>query len=558
MKDLKLVVSALLLFAVLAGIGYALTPPPPPPPPVSQVIGLNDTSIDKLVTTPIDQSACRQCHQTSGTSISGGYSNTIGGVPTRHHSLLPAGTINPLTNAPFGCQDCHPSTPGVGMGILLDRSCVDCHNGTNFWADSSLGAHVGNISRPHHVDTSSDTANIGNPAAARQCNFCHGSFVANYNDSHYKPTYATDFMITPWATFKITNSTQPDGLGGNKVWGGCESCHLPATVGTIRVGSNHDNHHNEILGNSSGTTFQKLATPFTSIPAGSRACIVCHVINSTPGAPHGGVNTFNYTNPFNGELLVSALELRNSTIENAEAVEFVSVNGNISVNGTGCEKCHSVQSIHNIQIPGAPSGAQGFGHVGNNLDCYGCHNSWLPADTMATGAIIPTLDSITPAVISSGKATTLTLTGGNFVNGVYTSVVTVDRVSYTPTSITDSQIVVNIPALSAGIHQVQIVKGGDTLSKLSTLIAVSDLSVTSVKVAGKNVITITGKGFGTKPTSNAQLYVSVKDASGNQITSSTISSWSNTQIKATNSAAVKGRTVTVMTANAGEVTATIS
>ncbi len=45
MKNLKIVLSAMLLFAVLAGIGYALTPPPPPPP-VPQNLGIYETSVD--------------------------------------------------------------------------------------------------------------------------------------------------------------------------------------------------------------------------------------------------------------------------------------------------------------------------------------------------------------------------------------------------------------------------------------------------------------------------------------------------------------------------------
>ena len=164
MKNLKIVVAAMLLFAVLAGIGVALTPPPPPPPPVPQNIGLPDVSIGAASTNVTDQSACRVCHRTSGTNISGGYNNTaVGGVPTRHHNLLPRGVINPLTNAPFGCTDCHPSTPGIGNGILLDRSCVNCHNGTSFYANS-IGGHVGNITRPHHVNTAYASSNIGNPA----------------------------------------------------------------------------------------------------------------------------------------------------------------------------------------------------------------------------------------------------------------------------------------------------------------------------------------------------------------------------------------------------------
>ncbi len=552
-KNYRLVVSALLLFAVLAGIGYALTPPPPPPPPVPQNLGIYDTGIDNLQTNATDQSACRACHQTSGTNISGGYNNTIGGVPTRHHNLLPENIINPKTNAPFGCTDCHPSTPGIGNGILLDRSCVNCHNGTDFWADTSLGAHVGNFSRPHHVNTTYDDANIGNPAQARKCNFCHGSFVNNYNDSHYKPSYDTSFMITPFATFKATNFSQPDGLGGNKTWGGCNSCHLDNPAATPPIGENHDNHHKEILG------FARFGgqTPFQNASTPGAVCSWCHVIDYTNSTGHGPTFPlrFNTTNSFTGETLIDAMEVRNSTIELANAV-FEPGTTNITINGTGCEKCHGVSSIHNIQYQYVQNGPQGKGHINNNSDCSGCHDSWLPATDFVPGALVPYLDSVNPSVIIAGTATTLTITGSNFVNDVYTSVVAVDGVTYTPTSITDSQIVVDIPALTAGIHQLQLVKGGDTLSKLYVLTVVPNPTITSATV-NKGMLTITGTNFGTKPTTNAQLYVSVNHA-GNQIVSTSIISWSNTLIKARNSVAAAGDVVTVLTANSGETTAAVS
>ena len=523
------------------------------PPPVGQNLGLYDSGIDNLQTSATDQSACRYCHQTSGTNISGGYSNTVGGVPTRHHSLLPRNVINPYTNAPFGCTDCHPSTPGVGNGILLDRSCVVCHNGTSFYANS-IGGHVGNITRPHHVNTSYASSNIGNPAANRTCNFCHGSFVSNFNDGHYKPSYATDFMITPFATFKATNFSQPDGLGGNKVWGGCLSCHVNTSSATsMIIDSNQDTHHKSILGFSrfgGQTPFQNASTP-------GEACSWCHVIDYTNSTGHGPAFPLRLilTNSFTGETLTNAMEVRNSTIETANAV-FEPGTTNITINGTGCEKCHDVRSIHNIQNNYSQNGQQGFGHINNNLDCSGCHNSWLPADVWIPGALVPYVDSVSPSVIAVNTATTLTITGANFVNGEYTSEVSLDGGDpITPISITDTQIVVDISALTAGTHQLQIVKGGDTLSKLTTLTVAPNPKISTAKLS-KGVITITGLNFGAQP-ANAVYYVSVNHA-GNQIRSTSITSWSNTQIKAKNLAAAIGDIVTVMTKDAGEVKAQIT
>ncbi|MCZ7356871.1 MAG: IPT/TIG domain-containing protein [Candidatus Methanoperedens sp.] len=565
MKNKKLYLAAAVVFLAFVGLAWALTPPPPPPPPVPQNLGIFDTSIAFFQTNATDQNACRACHQTTGTNTPGGYGNVLGGVPTRHHRLLSGNAINPLTNAPFGCGDCHPPTPGVGNGILLDRSCTDCHNPANNFTGNSIGGHVGNLSRPHHFNTTYDDANIGNPVAARQCKICHGSFVANYNDSHYVPSYATDFMITPFATFKIT-SLQPlpttlyhsDGTTlENKTWGGCESCHL----GTVNASNNnslaakglytgtpildnHDSHHQTILDgfvNVSG----RYGTLGGRTPGA--VCSWCHVIY--PG------ETFTAINPFTGEILPSSLELRNSTIEAKDAANgsFEPGTVNITINGTGCQKCHSVQSIHNIELAGAGT-TQGLGHVGNNTDCYGCHNSWLPADTNPfSGPIIPTVDSISPSVIAVNTATTLTITGSNFVNDAYTSVVTVDGVTYTPTSETDTQIVVSIPALSAGIHQLQLVKGPDTLSKLSVLTVVPVVTLSSATLNGAT-LTLSGSGFGSQPATNAQQYVIV----GHAGYSASINSWSDTQIVATVSGTVAaGDTAEVITADAGDAAAAI-
>jgi hypothetical protein len=582
MKKKSLIVAAMLLFAVLAGIGFALTPPPPPPPPVPQHLGIYDTSIDLLQTNATDQSACRQCHQSSGTNISGGYNNTIGGVDTRHHNMVATSVVNPFTNVPFGCQDCHPSTPGVGNGILLDHSCTDCHNGTSFYEDTLLGARVGNFSRPHHVNTANDTAHIGTPAANRTCNFCHGSFVANYNDGHYVPSYSTSFMITPVATFKITNFSQPDGLGASKVWGGCESCHLNNDSAIpYPIGDNHFNHHKEILGFGidpdgtylGGTTpYQNASTPFNV----KNKCTVCHVIdvNNVSGIPPFNGNTFilmfdqnvsNPTAPGGIETISPVVEVRNSTIEQQDAANgaFELGTTNITINGTGCEKCHSVASIHNIQFNYQQNGQQGLGHINNNTDCYGCHNSWLPADTWIPGPLVPTVDSVSPTVIAAGVPTTITLIGSNFVNpdGNYTSVAAVDGTQYTPTTLTQTQIVVNVPALTTGTHKLQIVKAGSTLSKLATLTVVQSTTISSaIMVSSKTGITLTlkGAGFGaTMPASS--LSVSVNH-NGIQIASSTLQQWSDSQVvaKFPKNSIASTDIATVVTQSSGEAQKAIS
>ncbi len=512
----KISIVATILFMGLVTTAWAIVPPPP----VNQNIGIYDTTI-----TQFNETLCRSCHQTTGTNISGGYNNTAGGVPTRHHRLPAMQIINPQTNAPFGCGDCHPVVGG-GQGVFIDRNCIECHNGSVFWGNS-LGANVP-ARRPHHVDTSTDTLNIGQPARNRTCNFCHGSFVANYNDGHYKPSYATDFMITPYATFKATNATT------GREWGGCNACHQPDSSVTPIIAGNNINHHTEV----------RDATP-------GEQCSWCHVVSPF---------FTTITDAGTGQTITTAMEVRNSTTEQLDYASGAVEPGttNISISGTGCEKCHSVQSIHSIQYNyNATKGQLGYGHIGTNWDCNGCHASWVAGATLFNGPIIPSVESIDPSVLTAGVASTLTITGSNFVNDDYTSKVSVDGIIYEPISITDNKIVVNIPALTAGVYGIQVLKG-DVVSKLSTLTVVPQVTITSAKLNTKNAqLTITGKGLGTAPTVNAQQYITVKHA-GSILYSQSVNGWSDTSIVVKVPKKVApGDTVTVIAVNSGEASATI-
>ena len=53
------------------------------------------------------------------------------------------------------------------------------------------------------------------------------------------------------------------------------------------------------------------------------------------------------------------------------------------------------------------------------------------------------IDSVSPGVLTADVATDVTITGSNFVEDPYTTTVLVDGVSTTPSSITETQIVVN-------------------------------------------------------------------------------------------------------------------
>ncbi|MCZ7383017.1 MAG: hypothetical protein O8C64_15780 [Candidatus Methanoperedens sp.] len=465
-----------------------------PPPPVNQNFGIYDTMMISY-----NEPLCRGCHN----------STAIGGVPTRHHTLVATNAINPATNLPFVCTDCHPSTPGNGMGILLVRNCMDCHNGTAFWGNSQ-GAHVSNFTRPHHNTTQ---------AQMRNCKFCHGASVDDYNDGHYIPSYPPS-EVTPSALYKASNLTSM------RVWGGCLACHAENTLATPPIYYTHTNgfppvadgmnnsHHNEIVGITGGT------------PIGDQ-CLWCHVD------------------------VVDVLGIR------------------------GCETCHSVRSIHNVQFDFAnTSTLRGYGHIGSNnpsdpannsWDCKGCH-AWYDAGDVNpfAGAIIPDVQKVTPTVFNSNTPTVLTLTGINFVQANSTTVVNVDdTTNLTPTTLTNGQITVTVN-LPAGNHYIKVVKTDSVEnvpkpSDIKPLTVVSRVTITSATLRS-GVITITGSGFGTKPVTNAQQYVTIKHA-GTVYYSDSISSWSSTQIKAKKTstpAAARGDIVTVVTTNSGEASATIT
>ncbi|SNQ60988.1 cytochrome c3 family protein [Candidatus Methanoperedens nitratireducens] len=403
-----------------------------PPPPVNQNVSAYDTSVTEL-----KEQNCRGCHTQ--------------GVQDRHHGLAQTGE--------YYCKSCHPiqNTP-TGQKVLLDRNCIDCHNGSAFFGNISVIA-----GRPHH-NTSW--------AQARNCKQCHGGFVDNYNDGHYMPDYGVS-LVTPDTSYKVINSTS-----GRK-WGGCEACHDVDASAIPQILPNFNTHHNTILGVTQG--YQ---------------CEWCHIAQGT------------------------ALDIRK------------------------CEDCHSISTIHNIEYDYANNSARaGYGHIGDNWDCNGCHAYWDAGESGFEGAIIPNLVTINPIRLTTNVPTTLTLEGSDFLSGTatYTAQVVIDdAINLTPTTVTDSKIVVDV-TLPAGVHTIKVVKNGDFVpkpSQLKSLTVVDPVDVTSAIITnlGNNriptEITITGIGFGEQPDplfTDLGVFVS----SNRKTETASIVSWTDTQIVAT-------------------------
>ncbi len=427
-------IAAAMLFIGLVGLAWALVPPPP----ANQLLGIYDTTVNNF-----NETLCRNCHTS--------------GLPDRHHILTGPPTFE------YGCQDCHPTI--LGGGIIVDRNCIACHNGTGFYGDPQTLA-----GKPHHNTTQAQTL---------ACEFCHGSVIDNTNDGHYIPTYAPS-LVTPDTSFKVINQTT------GKKWGGCEACHEPSAVGPgvpLVIGANVDTHHNEVVGVTQGIS-----------------CLACH--NTTAGA----------------------------------------------INIRSCEQCHGVKSLHNIQYNyNGTQGVLGYGHLGANWDCNGCH-AWYVAGTAPLEAEkVPALGSVTPSRIEAGKSAVVTITGSNFLQAGYSTVVDVEGTTYTPATLTDTSLTVTIPALTAGVHDIKV-KVGTASSKLSALTVYTKVTISRATLSS-GTITITGSGFGAIPSVNPQLYVTIKKADGTIYYSDSISSWSSSTIKARSTKAAVGDIVTVTRAD---------
>lgn len=501
-----------------------------PPPPVNQNFGIYDTTLmnpaDLTGQTPIyNETMCRGCHNSTSSPL------VTGGVPTRHHTLVATSAINPSTNLPFVCTDCHPSTPGIGNGILMDRNCLECHNATAFWGNA-IGAHVSNFTRPHHNTTH---------AQSRNCKFCHGASVDDYNDGHYMPSYPPS-EVTPSALFGGGNGPNPGAFNitSGRIWGGCLACHAEDTTKTVSIFFTHTNP-------------SQVGGRYSSIP----------VADGTNNVHHNEI--------------LGITQLPGFSLNDSKGLECLWCHTDVVnvLNIRGCETCHSVRAIHNTQFDFANTSTLiGFGHIGSNnpsdvknysWDCRGCH-AWYNAGSVNpfAGAIVPDVQTATPTVFNANTPTVLTLTGTNFLQTNSTTVVNIDdTTTLMPTTLTNAQITVTVN-LPTGAHYIKVVKSDSVEnvpkpSDIKPLTVVGRVAIKSVTLKN-GIITISGSGFGTKPATNAQQYVTIGHA-GQIYYSDSISSWNSNQIKVKKTstpAAKKGDIVTVITAGSGEASATIT
>lgn len=535
MKKIYMLGTALLMLLLLAGIVAAV---PPVSPPAPQVLGVTDTKFENQTI-----QICKNCHPD----------------PVDIHHAMVGGNTNYGT--PLGCEACHPPTdPAIGYnsGMIVSRVCQDCHKSNTAWdpyagTPYSYGnSYIVNLTklrgapgRPHHNTTKSAVweypLDASYRAADRQCAYCHSPYVVNYNDGHVPPSYNAS-MITPMADFKL-NATK----GNGSEYGGCAVCHGDGVVNGVTINNNHDNHH-----------YVRFWTGYQ--------CNNCHVASGFRAEPIPDYNPepnaqfltvwYNQSYPqylrYGWDTSQRHIELRNSTILNAGD----------ALNGTGCQKCHSYQSLHAINNSAAFGGAPGHGHAGvtSDADCRGCHfGNSLFLDVMPSLPEMATtiqLDSATPSIVSANVPTDVTITGSNLMQSNYNTEVLVDGAVAIYSGLTETSVAVNVN-LNAGGHIVQVKKtknNNPTDTTTSTTVAVSAISSPTLTAAelASGVLTITGAGFGTTDMTS----VTIVKPDGKQILAAT-TSWSDTVIVASAASVAAGDSVTVLT-KTGSATATIT
>lgn len=424
------------------------------------------------------------------------------------------------------CRDCHtppvlgqpPLSLTASNDILIKKHhalivqpnnfIVSCNNATgtlpatlatgcHFVATSTSG--VTSIQDPNNCFNchTKSPHHGGALAAAQDCKFCHGSVIDNPNDGHFIPTaadYAMDTTLggmTPGISGRVT--------ANGVIVQGCEACHQGNAAAGPVIHSNAETHHSTGLGQAGSTVGN---------------CAWCH-----------------------GDVGEDATTIRD------------------------CEACHGIASLHNIQGD-SPNAANlgkvvasnedaGFGHVGNNWDCVGCHYSWTGTAAQDTTATFPFVSGLNSSTVTVGTSTVLTINGQSFVNesvlgARYTPVVTLTRgtdvTTLTPFSTTVGEIQVTLPAtLAVGQYDVRVEKSG-TVSNLKSLTVVPKLAINNA-VLTSQTLTITGLGFGKTPSAEYREYLGVFVGD----LQAKIISWSDTKIIASSPSFGVGKEIVVNT-----------
>ncbi|GAB4264279.1 MAG: IPT/TIG domain-containing protein [Deferrisomatales bacterium] len=370
----------------------------------------------------------------------------------RHHlkvgQAVPEGSIAPFDPAPDGTYQC----------LTCHRLECDPVTGICDFREFRDCTYCHKGASPHHGKV---------PTAGANCQRCHGSVIENPPSSPadppaaWIPTYDPS-LVTPWPSDK-PNGGEANARGTQQ--GNCNYCHDsgvvtdPAFVGPFGpvdpVVTNSTSHHS------------------TGFGADNSKCFWCH----------------DFTRPED---------------------EWIRV----------CENCHSIPTLHNIQAdspnadnPGMIVPGQedlGWGHIGNNWDCEGCHGFTAGGASVApaSGPTIPSIGGVSQGMLPAGEEATLVINGDSFMsdNGfmMFSPVVQLEctlrdgqqhMLTLDPASAQADAIEVVVPALEPGVCKISVDKNG-TLSNTVAVPVVPPVKVLSARLGSNNLITIAGKNFG--------------------------------------------------------------
>lgn len=425
---------------------------------------------------------------------------------------IPDTSFNNLTEP--DCRVCHQNPNIVNPGTIPDRhhllvnkplqvpnsapfdqsgdttyQCLSCHQ--QVWTPAT-SSYVFNTYRDClfcHTQIANEASvhHLTAKAKAENCKACHG-FIDDPLVPHYIPTYAPS-LVTPWPSNKPNPG--PNGEGE------CTFCHDAGlnTATGLNVLSNTGTHHSTGLGLGNNTE-----------------CLFCH----------------------------------DFSLPNDQKIR-------------ACEKCHGVASLHNIQA-NSPNSANAttivpgkedayYGHIGNNVDCNGCHGfAGMSAAAPASGPVMPDVSGLSVAKVTAGTTAVITAKGTAFTNvvtGPAGDIVLTSKVVLTPldgtpvelvpTVITADSLTVTLPStLKAGNYDFRVVKV-DKASNAVHLSVVPAIKNTSIVSSGKN-ITIKGTGYSDINSDlnalNSGSSLVAVDSRGKKV-ACTVTGWSDTQITAT-------------------------
>jgi hypothetical protein len=355
---------------------------------------------------------------------------------------------NSVDDTVYQCLNCHlVDTTGGIIQLLVWRDCLLCH------------VQIPGEASVHHLTATAQGTNspIGAPNIG-DCTPCHGTLVDDIGDGHEIPLYAPS-LVTPAPS---EGNGLPINVYENSA-GACDYCHDQDTMppaAPIEIYRNADTHHN------TGVYINEVGA------ANNNACLWCHLVTIPPQDP--------------------ALRIR------------------------VCEGCHGYESLHNIQVDSDGDtiidiGGElaGFGHIGNNDDCWGCHG-FLQSDVgPGTGPITPFIGSSDVLVVTSGTDTVMTLAGSAFTNTYFglenwTSIVRLtaadgSTTDLVPDSISENLITVTIPgAVTPGNYDLRAVKD-NAVSNPIAISVMPAVNITEVKcMKRRGMLIIKGSGFSEK------------------------------------------------------------